>query len=145
MTGDSTGAKAMTAKVFADTNIVLYTIGQDAHKASIARRIIAAHPSVSTQVINEVTNVCLRKLGFTREQAYAFAEEVMRRTEVLPVDELVTRKSAELAIRYQLSNWDALIVAAAVLAGCETLYSEDLQHGQVIDGITIENPFRNAA
>jgi len=38
-----------------------------------------------------------------------------------------------------------LIVAAAVLAGCETLYSEDLQHGQVIDGITIENPFRNAA
>ncbi|MDP1636176.1 MAG: hypothetical protein Q8L69_16030, partial [Gallionellaceae bacterium] len=84
----------MTAKVFADTNIVLYTIGQDAHKASIARSIIAAHPKVSTQVINEATSVRLRKLGFTREQAYAFAEEIMRRTEVLPVDELVTHKSA---------------------------------------------------
>ncbi len=134
----------MTAKVFADTNIVLYTIGQDAHKASIARRIIAAHPNVSTQVINEATSICLRKLGFTREQAYVFAEEIMRRTQVLPVDELVTRKSAELAIRYQLSNWDALIVSAAVLAGCETLYSEDLQHGQVIEGLTVENPFRSA-
>jgi predicted nucleic acid-binding protein len=133
----------MTAKVFADTNIVLYTIGQDAQKASIARSIIAAHPIVSTQVINEATSVCLRKLGFNREQAYSFADEVMRRTEVLPVDELVTRKSAELAIRFQLSNWDALIVA--VLAGCEKLYSEDLQHGQVIEGVTIENPFYNLA
>jgi predicted nucleic acid-binding protein len=95
---------AMTAKVFADTNIVLYTIGQDVRKAAIARRIIATHPKVSTQVINEATSVCLRKLGFTREQAYAFADEVMCRTDVLPVDEQVTRESAELAIRYQLSN-----------------------------------------
>lgn len=133
----------MTALVFADTNIVLYTIGQDARKASIARRIIAAQPKVSTQVINEATNVCLRKLNFTREQAYAFADEIMCRTDVLPVDESVTRKSAELAIRYQLSNWDALIVAVTVLANCETLYSEDFQHGQVIEGVTIENPFLN--
>lgn len=141
MTGDLTGMQAMTALVFADTNIVLYTIGQDARKASIARRIIAAQPKVSTQVINEATNVCLRKLNFTREQAYAFANEIMCRTDVLPVDESVTRKSAELAMRYQLSNWDALIVAAAVLADCEKLYSEDLQHGQTIEGVTIENPF----
>jgi predicted nucleic acid-binding protein len=131
----------MTALAFADTNIVLYTIGQDAHKASIARRIIAAQPKVSTQVINEATNVCLCKLNFTREQAYAFADEIMCRTDVLPVDESVTRKSAELAIRYQLSNWDALIVAAAVLASCETLFSEDLQHGQTIEGVMIENQF----
>lgn len=133
----------MTAKVFADTNIVLYTIGQDAQKAAIARRIIATRPLVSTQVINEATSVCLRKLGFTREQAYAFADEVMRRTDVLPVDELVTRKGAELSIRYQLSNWDALIVAAAVLAACETLYSEDLQHGQAFEGVSVVNPFLN--
>jgi predicted nucleic acid-binding protein len=131
----------MTALAFADTNFVLYTIGQDAHKASIARRIIAAQPKVSTQVINEATNVCLRKLNFTREQAYAFADEIMCRTDVLPVDESVTRKSAELAIRYQLPNWDALIVAAAVLASCETLFSEDLQHGQTIEGVMIENQF----
>jgi len=79
---------------------------------------VAAHPLVSAQVINEAINVCLRKLGFDREKAYAFADSVMRRTDVLPVDEATIRKSAELAIRYQLSNWDALIAAAALLAGC---------------------------
>ncbi len=86
--------------------------------------------------------MCLRKFGFTRERAYTFADGVMRHTDVLPVDESTIRKSAEIAIRYQLSNWDALIVAAALLAGCETLYSEDLQHNQVFEGqLTVVNPF----
>ncbi len=132
----------MTAKCFSDTNVVLYTIGQNIHKAGIARGIVAARPLVSAQVINEAINVCLRKLGFDREKAYAFADSVMRRTDVLPVDEATIRKSAELAIRYQLSNWDALIAAAALLAGCNTLYSEDMQNGQVFEGqLTVVNPF----
>lgn len=132
----------MTAKCFADTNIVLYTIGQDARKAGIARGIVAARPLVSAQVINEAINVCLRKLGFDREKAYAFADSIMLRTDVLPVDEATIRKSAELALRYQLSNWDALIAAAALLERCDTLYSEDMQHGQVLEGqLTVVNPF----
>lgn len=132
----------MTAKCFADTNIVLYTIGQDARKSEIARGIVATHPLVSAQVINESVNVCLRKLGFDREKAYAFADSLMRFSEVLPVDETAIRKSAELAIRFQLSNWDALIVAAALLAGCDTLYSEDMQNGHVFeDRLTVVNPF----
>lgn len=132
----------MTAKCFSDTNIVLYTIGQDTRKAGIARGIVAARPLVSAQVINEAVNVCLRKFGFDREKAYAFADSVMRRADVLPVDEFTIRKSAELAIRYQLSNWDALIAAAALLAGCETLYSEDMQNGQVFEGrVRVVNPF----
>jgi predicted nucleic acid-binding protein len=67
--------KAMTAQVFADTNVILYSIGRDAKKAVIARNILAAHPAVSTQVINEATNVCLRKMAFTREQAYALPKK----------------------------------------------------------------------
>ena len=106
------------------------------------RSLVATVSYVSAQVINECTNVCLRKFGFSREQAYAFADNVMRRTNVLPLDETVIRKSAEIAIRQQLSNWDALIVAAALLADCDTLYSEDMQHGQVFEGsLTIINPF----
>ena len=132
----------MTAKCFADTNIVLYTIGQDQRKSSIARSILAAHPVISTQVINEAINVCLRKLDFDREKAYAFADSIMKFTEVLPVDELTVRKSADLAIRYQLSNWDALIVAAAFLSGCDTLYTEDMQDRQIFDNqLTVVNPF----
>lgn len=66
----------------------------------------------------------------------------MQKTNVLPVDELVIRKSAEVAMRYQVSNWDALIVAAALLADCDTLYSEDMQNGQEIEGrLRIVNPF----
>jgi len=133
----------MTVKYFIDTNIALYTIGQDNHKTEIARGLVASMPFVSAQVINECVSVCLRKFAFSREQAYAFADTVMRRTNVLPVDEAVIRKSAELAIQKQISHWDALIVAAALLADCDILYSEDMQHGQVFDdSLTIINPFK---
>ncbi len=132
----------MSAKSFADSNVVLYTIGTDVRKADIARALLAENQAVSVQVVNECVNVCLRKLSFTREQAYAFARTLMDRTEVLPLDESTVDQAATLAIRYQLSHWDALIVAAALLAGCETLYSEDLQHGQVFDDrLTVINPF----
>lgn len=62
----------MTAKSFVDTNVVLYTIGKDARKADIARKLVGAQPAISTQVVNESISVCLRKLSFTREKAYAF-------------------------------------------------------------------------
>lgn len=132
----------MTVKSFADSNVVLYTIGKDAGKADIARRLIAGQPTISVQVVNECVSVCLRKLSFTREQAYAFARTLMDRTAVLSLDESTIDQAAALAIRYQLSHWDALIVASALLAGCDTLYSEDLQHGQVFDDrLTVVNPF----
>lgn len=135
----------MTAKSFLDTNVVLYTIGKDKLKTEIARSLVATAPYVSAQVINEGISVCLRKFGFSREQAYAFADNVMRRTNVLPLDEAVIRKSAEIAIRQQISNWDALIVAAALLADCSILYSEDMQHGQIFEGsLTVINPFRSS-
>jgi predicted nucleic acid-binding protein len=69
----------------------------------------------------------------------------MDQTDVLPLDEATLDRAAGLAIRYQLSHWDALIVASALLAGCDTLYSEDLQHGQVFDEqLTVVNPFLDA-
>jgi predicted nucleic acid-binding protein len=132
----------MTAKSFADSNVVLYTIGKDAHKAGIARRIVAESPTISIQVVNECVSVCLRKLSFTREQAYAFARTLMERTRALSLDEATVHQAAALAIRHQLSHWDALIVASALLADCNTLYSEDLQDGQVFDNrLTVVNPF----
>ena len=115
----------MTAKCVADTNVVLNTIGKNSRKAENARGILAARPLVNAHVID----VCLRKLGFDRTKAYAFADTLMQLTDMLPVDETTIRKSAELAIRYQLANKDALIAAAAVPAGCDTLYSEDLPNG----------------
>jgi len=132
----------MTAKSFVDTNVVLYTIGSDVHKKAIARDIAASKPVLSTQVINECVSVCLRKVSFSRELTYEFGQTAMERTEVLPVDRATIEQAAVLAIRYQLSHWDALIIASALLAGCETLYSEDLQHNQVFDNrLRVVNPF----
>ena len=66
----------------------------------------------------------------------------MDRADVVALDEATINQAAIVAIRYQLSHWDALIVASALISGCETLYSEDLQHLQVIDDrLTIINPF----
>jgi len=70
----------MTVKFFADTNIVLYTIGEDLHKSNVARDILKCYPAISTQVVNESINVCLKKLGFNREKSYAFADSIMRHT-----------------------------------------------------------------
>lgn len=132
----------MTAKIFLDTNIVLYAVGQDTHKKTVARQILASSPVVSAQVINECVNVCLKKFKFDKKQAYAFADAVMNKVNVLPVDETVIRKGAELAMAHQLSHWDALIVAAALLADCDTLHSEDMQHGQLFENsLKITNPF----
>lgn len=135
----------MTAKSFADSNVVLYAIGKDVGKADIARGLLAEHQAISIQVVNECVSVCLRKLSFTREHAYTFARTLMDRTDVLSLDESTVDQAGALAIRYQLSHWDALIVAAALLAGCETLYSEDLQDGQVFENrLTVINPFSAA-
>jgi predicted nucleic acid-binding protein len=132
----------MIVKSFVDTNVVLYTIGQDKRKAEVARNIIVTEVVVSTQVINECVNVCLRKLGFSKEKSYTFADNIMRRTNVIPVDEAIVRKSAVIAIQNQISNWDALIIAAALLENCDILYTEDMQHGQIFDGrLTVVNPF----
>ena len=70
---------------------------------------------------------------------------MMQLTDALPVDETTIHRNAELAIRYQLAKWDALIAAAAVLAGCDTRYSEDLRNGQVLaDQLSVANPFVTA-
>jgi predicted nucleic acid-binding protein len=142
MTGILTETLAMTDKIFVDTNVVLYALGKDDWKKAIARAVLATRPLLSSQVVNESVNVCLRRFKFTREQAYRFAEMVMQKTDVLPVDESTIRKSAEIALRYQFSNWDSLIIAAALLADCTSLYSEDMQNGQLIENkLLIVNPF----
>jgi predicted nucleic acid-binding protein len=106
----------MTVKSFADSNVVLYTIGKDVRKADIARTLLAEHQAVSVQVVNECVSVCLRKLSFTREQAYAFARTLMDRTEVLSLDESTVDQAAALAIRYQLSFWISARKASSFMA-----------------------------
>ncbi|QLH49728.1 MAG: hypothetical protein HWD57_07990 [Candidatus Accumulibacter cognatus] len=70
---------------------------------------------------------------------------MLQLTDALPVDKTSIHRNAELAIRYQPAKWDALIAAAAMLAGCDTRYSEDLRNGQVsADQLSVANPFVTA-
>jgi len=97
---------------------------------------------VSSQVINETVSVLTRKQGANLVAAHEVAESLLELCEVVPVDERTIREAIRLVRRYKLSHWDSLIVAAALLAGCEKLYSQDMQHGQVFDEqLKVINPF----
>ena len=138
----SIGKNCMSVLEFADTNIVVYAVGQDSDKRTKARQILTQGVIVSSQVINETVSVLTRKQGANLVAAHEVAESLLELCEVAPVDESTIREAIRLVRRYKLSHWDSLIVAAALLAGCEKLYSQDMQHGQVFDEqLKVINPF----
>ena len=127
---------------FFDTNVLLYLLSADAVKADRAEALLAAGGRVSVQVLNEFVSVATRKL----RMPWADIRTALAPLRAVCVVEALTTETHEkaltLAARLGLSFYDALIVSAALLAGCKTLHSEDMQHGQVIERrLTIRNPF----
>ncbi|MBE0593812.1 MAG: PIN domain-containing protein [Gemmatimonadales bacterium] len=129
-------------RIFLDTNVVVYLLADDPTKAARAETLLTARPCISTQVVNEFINVCTRKLKLTRTAAHEGARALMAHCEVVPINAATVEHAIRLGERYGFSHWDALIVAAAQGAGCATLFSEDMQHDQSLDGLRIRNPFR---
>ncbi len=125
---------------FLDTNILGYLL-DSGKKEKIARRLAGEQPHISVQVLNEFVAVC-KKCGRDRETAYQLADAIANASTVHEITLSTYRLTQALATRYQLSPWDGLIVAAATLAQCETLYSEDMQHGQVIGTVKVVNPLK---
>jgi predicted nucleic acid-binding protein len=130
------------SRQFFDTNVLLYLLSADHAKARRAEELIAAGGSVSVQVLNEFASVASRKLRMPIAEIRECLEPIRSICRVVPVAADTHDRALALAERYGLSIYDALIVAAALLAGCDTLYSEDLQQGQRIEALTIRNPFR---
>lgn len=136
----------MTARCFADTNVVVYALEADPERRRAAMAVLKAQPVISVQVVNEFFHVALRKMRLPRPTARRLAAILMRRCEVLDLTVEMVRGAIDLGERYQISHWDALIASAALRAGCDTLYSEDLQDGQVFEGrLTVRNPFAPAS
>lgn len=132
----------MTVRVFADTNLFIYAESQDQDKAACALTIIQNNPVISSQVINETVSVLTRKHGFLLSEAHEIAEGLLDLCEVVAVDANTIRKAIDLAKHNSLSHWDSLIIAAALLADCQTLFSEDMQNGQVFEKqLTVVNLF----
>jgi predicted nucleic acid-binding protein len=127
---------------FVDTNVAIYAPGQDSNKKARARQILDATPIASSQVISETISVLMGKQRFAREEAYEVADALMKLVAVAPVTANTVRDAMTVGLRYDLNHWDSLIVAAALATSCDTLYSEDMQDGQVFeDRLVVKNPF----
>ncbi|WP_136684239.1 PIN domain-containing protein [Falsirhodobacter xinxiangensis] len=124
-----------------DTNVLLYLL-DDGPKAATARAILAEGGIISVQVLNEITTVCRRKIGMGWDELRDLLGLVRERMTVVDLTEAVHDVGRALAERYQLSVYDAMIVASALVNGCDRLLSEDMQDGLLIEGrLKIENPF----
>ena len=130
----------MSADDFFDTNVLLYLLSADV-KAERAERLVAAGGIISVQVLNEFAAVAGRKLAMRVAEIKIILSSIRALCTVEPLDVATHELGLDLAERYRYSIYDSLILAAALRAGCSTLYSEDLRHGQKIEHLTIVNPF----
>lgn len=129
-------------RVFIDSNIVLYSLDIDQQKRDIAWNFLFLKPCISLQVLNECSNVLNRKRQWQIRDVALALDKILRFVTVEASDITTVRLAWKLQERYDFSYYDSLILAAVVSAGCTTLYSEDMQHEQVIEGrLTIINPF----
>ena len=128
---------------FFDSNVLLYLASGDPMKADLAERLVAKGGTISVQVLNEIANVARRKMRMSWKETKSFLTTVQSLLPVVPVTVETHEAGIALAERYGFSIHDAMIVASAMLTGCDTLWSEDLQHGMAIDHrLRILNPFR---
>ena len=134
----------MNDKHFVDSNIWIYLFDQDKVKKSTALQMLGKSPIIRTQVIAENINVCLKKLKLSLDDAEKHANNLIQQCQIVLIQPSTIDSAVQLAKRYQYSFYDSLILAAALEHGCTILYSEDFQHGQVIEEILeIKNPFLN--
>lgn len=130
---------------FFDTNVVLYLLSADTAKADRAEALLALGGTISVQVLNEFVAVASRKLRMSLMEIREVLTQIRAVCTVEPITVETHERALRIADRYGMSIYDALIVSAALLAGCETLHSVDMQDGQVIDRkLTIRNPFAAA-
>ena len=136
----------MSDKAFIDSNLWLYAFierpGEETKHARAAALIEASERySISTQVVAEVSSNLLRKAGMAEDALLDIITGFYSRCRVLETGLAVHQAASRIRTAHQFSYWDSLIIASALEGGCTILYSEDMQHGQVIDGrLTVLNP-----
>lgn len=130
---------------FFDTNVLVYIASGDPTKADRAEEIIGNGGVISVQVLNELTNVARRKMQMAWPDTRNFLSVLRSLLTVRPITVEIHEIGLALAERYNLSTYDAMIVASALQAGCDTLWSEDMQQGMEFgERLRIVNPFRIA-
>jgi predicted nucleic acid-binding protein len=134
----------MNSRVFLDSNILVYSYSATEHeKRTTARRLITDNLTfISTQVLQELCNILTKKFGFSYTAAALAIEESSNNNVLFTNKKETITLACDIAERYKFSFYDSLIVASALQCQCDVLYSEDLHHGQLIEGVlSIKNPF----
>lgn len=135
----------MPANIFFDSSVLLYMLWQGDSRAPITTNLLLDGGTINTQVLNEFAAVARRKLKMDWDEirkALFYIRALCN--PVLPFTLETHELGTAIAQRNGFHIYDSLIIAAAIHAGCTTLYSEDMQHGQRIEGLTILNPFTSA-
>ena len=128
---------------FFDTNVLVYIASGRTPKADRAERLARDGGTISVQVLNEIANVARRKMRLSWIETRAFVSLIRGLLPIEPITLETHQTGLALAERYRLSIYDAMIAASALLAECDRLWSEDMQHGMVIDGrLRVVDPFR---
>jgi len=130
------------ARDFFDTSVLLYLLSEDFHKADRVEHLLAERGSISVQVLNEFAAVALRELRMPLGDVREILDTVRAVCRVEAVTVATHDRGLAIHERYRFSLYDSILVSSALIVGAEMLYSEDLQHGQVIDGqLQVVNPF----
>lgn len=140
----------MSAEFFIDTNVFVYHLDRsDLKKHRAAERIVreaiaTGNGCISYQVVQECLNVALRKaeVALPLDAARGYLDAVLLPLMQVPASASLYHRALDVQARWRFGFYDSLIVASALAAGCRTLLSEDLQHGQRIEGLTVTDPFR---
>lgn len=131
---------------FFDSNVLLYLASDEAEKAEKAELLLAGGGAVSVQVLNEIANVARRKMRMNWRETNEFLALIRRMVSVAPLTVETHEAGMALAETYGFSTYDSMIVAAALLEGCDVLLSEDMQDGLLVrEQLRITNPFRTIA
>jgi len=143
-----TEKKHMSDKVFLDTNIVIYSYSEDEpKKQEIANDILEEYSNqiiISNQVINELSNTLFRKFKLDADEVRAVVLELNDNFPIVNFNLETQLKGIEIKEKYKLQFYDSMILATALENGCNIVFSEDMQHNQVIENqLTIINPFKN--
>ena len=133
----------MFVKAFFDTNVLIYAVAEGDPRSAQAEELLASGGALSVQVLNEFVSVARRKISMSwTEVTRALDAFRILCPSPLPITVETHEAALRIAARHGYNIYDALVIAAALEAGCATLYSEDLHDGQTIDDqLTIRNPF----
>jgi len=130
-------------KIFFDTNTLLYLLSSDSKKADWVSSNLQQSNVISVQVLNEFTSASLRKIKISNAELDEFLDLFVSTFNVIKLDIETFKTGLMISRRYGYQHYDSMIIAAALEAGCERLYSEDMQHRQIINKkLQIVNPFQ---